>query len=230
MTKKIMEIVEKKFYQQILDIINSEDKYNVPEAIIHHIEDTDFSVEQSEVISPWLIGFALKNRDNHDSEDESTMFFSVSSAIRTGASMLYSDQVELLFPLLETGHPIDTSLVTVKMISRIFEAQPPSVLGEHKIVAEKMCEIADEILNGSSTKLSHVDVALIQLCITSLIGMGSKKVYQVLEQFENKEKWMKSYILHNIKDLEKVWQKRKDPISEPMNEFINETINFFEKE
>jgi len=225
-----MKIAEEKFYQQILDIINSEDKYNVPEVMIHHIEDTDFSVEQSKIVSSWLLDFALKNRDNHDSKDKSTLFFSVSSAIRTGASMLYPYQVERLFPLLETGHIIDTSLVTVKMISRIFEAQPPSIIGEYEVVAEKMCEIVDEISNDSSAKLSHIDAAIIQLCIIALIGMGSKKVYQILEQFKNKEKWITSYILHNIKDLKKAWQKRKDPISKPMDEFINETINFFEKE
>lgn len=219
-----------KFYQQILDIINSEDKYNVPKEIIHQIEDTDFSIEQSEVVSPWLINFALANRDKHDATDVKALFYSVSSAIRTGASMLYPNQVERLFPLLETGHIVDTSLVAVKMISRIFEAQPPSIVGEHEIVAEKIYEIIDSLLNDSPDNLRHRDVALMQLGITALVGMGSEKVYQVLERFKNREEWAKSYILHNMKDLMETWGKRKDPLSESMNEFIIETINFFRKE
>jgi hypothetical protein len=51
-----------------------------------------------------------------------------------------------------------------------------------------------------------------------------------LERIKNKEKWIDNYIIHNIKDLKKAWQRRKDPISSQMDEFINETINFFEKE
>jgi hypothetical protein len=225
-----MDMADEKFYKQILDIINSEDKYNVPEEIIHQIEDTDFTVEQSEIVSPWLIGFALENRDKHDATDVKALFFSVSSAIRTGASMLYPDQVERLFPLLEEGHIVDTSLVTVKMISRIFEAQPPSKIGEHEVVAEKIYEIINSMLNDSLANIRHTDVALIQLGITALVGMGSKKVYQILERIKNKEKWIDNYIIHNIKDLKKAWQRRKDPISSQMDEFINETINFFEKE
>ena len=182
-----IEWATEKFYQQILDIVNSEDKYNVPEEMIHQIEDTDFTVEQSEVVSPWLIEFALENRDKHDSEDVSDLFFSVSSAIRTGASMLYPNQVERLFPLLEAGHIVDTSLVTVKMISRIFEAQPPSTVGEHEVVAEKIYEIINSMLNDSLANMSHIDIALIQLGITALVGMGSKKVYQILERIKNKK-------------------------------------------
>lgn len=222
-----MEMADEKFYQQILDIINSEDKYNVPKEIIFQIEDTGFTVEQSAVVSPWLLDFALENRKKINHIDDS---YAVLSAIRTGASMLTPNKVECLFPLLETGYIVDTSLVTVKMISRIFEAQPPSIIGEHKIVAEKICEIVNSMLNDSPDHLLHRDVALMQLGITALVGMGSDKVYQILERFKNKKKWVKNYILHNMKDLRVVWQKRKDPISSQMDEFINETINFFEKE
>lgn len=225
-----IEMVTEKFYQQILNIINSENKYDVSEIMIHQIEDTGFTVEQSEVVSPWLLGYALENRDKHDSDDVPSLFLSVSSAIRTGASMLYPDQVERLFPLLEAGHSIDTSLVTVKMISRIFEAQPPSIIGEYEIVAEKMCGIVDSMLNDSPNHLLHRDVAVIQLCIIALVGMGSEKVYQILERFKGREEWAKSYILHNIKELRAAWQKRENPISSQMDEFINETIEFFEKE
>ncbi len=228
-----IEWATEKFYQQILDIVNSEDKYNVPEAMIHQIEDTDFTVEQSKVVSPWLISYALKNRDKREATDVKGLFFSVSSAIRTGSSMLYPNQVERLFPLLEAGHIIDTSVVTVKMISRIFEAQPPSKVGEHEVVADKIYETIKAILSNDSfvfVEMDHVDIALMQLGITALIGMGSKKVYQILERIKNKETWIDNYIIRNIEDLKRTWEARKDPISSQMEEFINETINFFEKE
>lgn len=221
-----MEKADEKFYQQILDIINSENKYNVPKEMIHQIEDTDFTVEQSEVVSPWLLNFALENRDKIKDEDHQ---YEVWSAIRTGSSMLCPDQVECLFPLLEAGHQIDTSLVTIKMIGRIFEAQPPSKVGEYENIAEKVYDFLNPMLDRYLVVLSSRDGATATLCATALVAMGSEKIYPILEKVKNKEGWFREYVLHNTEELRTAWQKRKDPISLQMDKFINETIDFLRR-
>lgn len=225
-----MEMAEEKFYQQILEIINSENKFDVPPEIISQIEDTGFTVKQSEIISPWLLDFVIENRDTYHCEDGEAMVYPIYSAIRTGASMLFPDQVERLFPLLETGHTVDTSLVTVKLIGRIFEAQPPLVTGAYETTAEKVYDLVNPILDNSPADMLCRDTTIATLCIIALVAMGSEKVYQILEKIKNKKKWIRNRTLHKMKDLRKTWQKRAGSISLPMDEFINETINFFEKE
>ncbi len=220
-----IEMATEQFYQQILDIINSEDKYDVTKEMIYQIEDTGFTVEQSEIISPWLIGFAIRFQGSDHSKDA----YIVWSAIRTGASMLHPDQVECLFPLLEKGHQIDTSLVTIKMIGRIFEAQPPSKVGEYENIAEKVHDFVSPMLDRYLVALPSRDGATATLCATALVAMGSEKIYPILEKVENKEGWFREYVLHNTEELRTTWKKRKDPISSQMDEFINETINFLRK-
>jgi hypothetical protein len=217
-----MEMADEKFYQQILDIISSENKYNVSREVIFQIEDTGFTVEQSAIVSPWLLDFALENRDDPDT------ISSAYSAIRTGASMLLPESVECLLPLLKDDGDFSVSMVTVKMIGRIFEAFPPSKIGQYEHMSEEVFGIVDSMLDGSKLA-SGCPGAKAELCVTTLAAMGSESVFQILEKVKKQEQWFIQYVFHNMEELRDTWQNRKDPVSSPMNEFINEIINFLRK-
>lgn len=209
-------------YKFILDIMNPNIKSDVVRVrdVIHLAEDTDFTVEQSKIVSPWLLKYALKNRDSSDTEDE----YPVYSAIRTGASMLTPDLVHWLFPLLEKGHQIDTSLVTVKMIGRMFAAQPPSKVGEYENIAEKVYDFLNPMLDRHLAVSPGRDGAIAELCATSLVAMGSEKIYPILEKVKDKERWFKQYLLHNAEELKATWESRAKSVSDNMMEFLNEVI------
>ena len=222
-------------YKFILDIMNPDIKSDITRIrdVVHLAEDTDFTVEQSKIVSPWLLSFALERRYSSDPEDE----YPVYSAIRTSASMMSPDEVECLFPLLADGYEIETSLVTVKMIYRIFEAQPPACVGRYEHVANEIYNsIIVPMLDKPMVELSSREAAKAQLCVTALIAMGSgliamnpDSICDVLRMVQNKEKWFKRYLLHNVKDLKVAWSKRKAPISLRMAEFLDEIIEFLEE-
>lgn len=225
----------KSLYKLISDIINTEidtDDIDVRD-VIFLAEDTQFTVEQSKVVSPWLLSFALERRYSSDPEDE----YPVYSAIRTGASMLYPDEIECLFPLLVDKYAIDTSLVAIKMIYRMFEAQPPSYVGQYEHVANEIYNsIIVPMLDEPMVELSSREGAKAQLCVTALIAMGSgliamspDSICDVLRMVKNKERWFKQYLLHNVKELKTIWSKRKAPISLRMEESLNEIIEFLEE-
>lgn len=212
-------------YELLLDIMNPDiesDREYVRE-IIHLAEDTDFSIEESKIVSPWLLNFALENRDGDDLDD------AIYSAIRTGASMLYPSEVECLFPLLEKGHKIDTSLVAIKMIGRMFEAQPPSKMGEYENIAEKIYDFLNPMLDRHLVVSPGRDGAIAELCTTSLVAMGSKKIYPILEKVKDKEKWFRQYLLHNMKDLKVAWQSRTVPVDSSVAKFLNKVIEILEE-
>ena len=111
------------------EILQPQAESNMPalREMILTAEDTGFAPDQSGRLAPWLLSFAERHRDSSDPQDEAAVW----SAIRTGASMLTQDAADRLRPLLQPGHSIETSLVAVKMLGRIFEAQPPADVDQH---------------------------------------------------------------------------------------------------
>ncbi len=93
------------------EIMNPDTHHNTTKfrEMIFKAEDTGFSLENSKKFSSWLLNFAIQQRDSTDSKDKMVVW----SAIRTGASMLTPNKVYKLKKLIETGYPIETSLVTI---------------------------------------------------------------------------------------------------------------------
>jgi len=84
-----------------------------------------------------------------------------------------------LEPLLEPGHRIETCLVAVKMLGRMFESQPPSQTDQYPALAEKVNRIADALLNPYAV-CSPESAALAQLSIFALAAMGSTQALREL--------------------------------------------------
>ncbi len=187
-------------------------------------EDTGFSIEESKIIAPLLLDFAKKYRDT-DPLNEPAVY----SAIRTGASMLTLDRVNDLIPLLESKHIINTTLVTIKMIGRIFEAQPPKRINEYKNLSEKIYDIINIYINIDN--LDPNKEATIQLGVKALAAMGSNSVQGVLIDIQKKKKpWFIKYCLRNLNRLRHVWERNAQNNNEiePLKplKLLNESIYY----
>lgn len=164
-------------------------------------EDTSFTAQQAEVLAPRLLEIAIQLRDSKDPEDKLVVW----SAIRTGASMLRPNQADKLRPLLEPGHPIETSLVTVKMLGRIFEAQPPSTVDEHTALAEQIHQIANTLLNPYAVASSQ-SAATAQLAVYALAAMASTRLRQAIEAIRQlKQGWFSKQVARELRELREVW-------------------------
>lgn len=171
------------------------------------IEDVQFSQCQSDCISKLLIDFAIEERDNDNSSYGSAIVY---SAIRTGASMLHRDQAHLLIPLLNKDCVVDTTLVTLKMIGRIFEAQPPYGYNYRDNMSKKIIES----IEGCMYRLSIRDAAHIQLAIFALAAIGSDETLEVVQmvlEHDNCQKWLNNDILHRLQELHVHWSDM-DPL------------------
>jgi len=136
----------------------------------------DFAPNVAERLAPRLIEIALRFRDSNDARDRPVVF----SAIRTGGSMLRPNEAHRLRPLLDHGHRIETCLVAVKMIGRIFEAQPPGGVDQHPDLADALGWIARSLLNPYVIAGSQ-SAALAQLTVHALAAMASRDVLHVVE-------------------------------------------------
>jgi len=187
-------------------------------------EDYDFTVEQSRQLAPWLLNFAQRLRDSDDPKNESAVW----SAIRTGASMLEPNEVDSLRELLEPGHSIDTSRVTVKMIGRIFEAQPPVDLDKHQDLSNKVSQVAESLLNPYAITSSQ-SAAMAQLAIYALAAMASTQTEQMAEIVRQLGvAWFSQQTLNNLNELQSIWSSRSAPVNKRIHQLLTRVIKTLE--
>lgn len=186
-------------------------------------EDTDFTVEESQQLAPRLLDFAEKYRNSNDPQDETVVW----SAIRTGASMLRPDETECLRPLLEPGYSIETTLVTVKMIGRIFEAQPPEDVDRHTDLANEVFQISESLLNQYAIGTSSKSGALAQLAIYALAGMASSQTQKSVEKVKQLGvTWFTQQTLGELRKLRNAWSNQS--IAEEPQELLDKIIQTLE--
>jgi len=169
--------------------------------LIQLAEDMDFSREQSRKLAPRLLEHAMRYRDSTDPQDKPVVW----SAIRTGASMLRPNEAGRLRALLEPGHPVETSLVTVKMLGRIFEAQPPSDLNQYPELAHEVRQIADSLLNRYAIAVSQ-GAAMAQLAVYALAAMGSDDAVELSKAVRGLgQSWFTAQLRHELRALWEYW-------------------------
>ncbi len=165
-------------------------------------EDTGFTGEQSEKLAPRLLELALQRRDSNDPHDEAPVW----AAIRTGASMLRPDQAASLLPLLEPGHAVETSLVAIKMLGRIFEAQPPADVDLYPEMAAKAKEVADSLLNPYGIAVSQ-GAALAQVAIYALAAVASTETIEAASAVRQLGiPWFTRRAVRKLRSLQEYWQ------------------------
>lgn len=167
-------------------------------------EDTGFTPQQCEQLAPRLLALAIGGRDSDEPEDEPVVW----SAIRTGASMLRPHEAKHLVPLLEPNHPIETSVVALKMLGRIFEAQPPEKVDQYSEPARHVREISKSLLNHYALASSQ-SAATAQLAVYALAAMASNQTLKVVRSVrELGLTWFTQQTHRELCELRGYWTNR----------------------
>jgi hypothetical protein len=183
-------------------------------------ENTGFTVDQSSRLAPWLLDFAERRRDSDDARDEAVVW----AAIRTGASMLAPDEADSLRPLLQPGHSIETSLVALKMLGRIFEAQPPTDKDHHAALADDVGQIAKSLLNRYAITVSK-SAAMAHLAIYALAAMASSQTHQVLDMAKGLGAvWFTRRARRKLSELRRIWALRASPVPDGPRTLLDSAI------
>ena len=203
-TSEPISLSPSQIYSEILKKDSESDIPRLRELILL-AEDTQFSAEESEKLGPWLLNYAENYRGSNDPQDEVVVW----SAIRTGASMLTADKADLLLPLLEPGYPVETSLVALKMLGRVFEAQPPSDVDQYPSLAGEVLKITDALLKRYTITESSC-AAKAHLAIYALAALGSTQLSQVVQiVLEMDTAWFTRRTLRKLRTLREEWNRRE---------------------
>lgn len=182
----------------------------VPNArrLILAAEDIHFTPAQSTRLAPWLLAFAEHYRDSQDTRDAAVVW----SALRTGASMLSPDEADRLLPLLEPGHPVDTSTVAVKMLARIFEAHPPDAADRFDGLSERVAAMASALLNPYAIDRPE-SAARAQLALCALGAMASHRLPPLAESAAALGGWFAPQAARRLTALRDAWCGKSPPVS-----------------
>lgn len=189
-------------------------------------EDTGFTADQSNRLAPWFLSFAERHRDSSDPQDEAAVW----SAIRTGASMLTPDAADGLRPLLEPGHSIETSLVTLKMLGRIFEAQPPTDADQHPGLAGEVCQIAESLLNRYAITVSQ-SAAMAHLAIYALAAMASSETQRMVETAQELgAAWFTRRLTRKLCELREAWRSHRASTADEPRELLDTALRLLQQD
>jgi hypothetical protein len=209
-------------------ILNPQAESDIPRLreMILIAEDTSFTIDENKELSQWLLSFAERYRDSSEPQDEAAVW----AAIRTGASMLRPEAAGRLRSLLEPGHSIETSLVTVKMLGRIFEAQPPADVDEHQDLADEVYQIAESLLNQYAITASQ-SAAMAHLAIYALAAMASSKTEPIVKAVrELGVMWFTRRTHRKLSDLSNIWASHPTGIMEAPRQLLDKLLQMLERD
>jgi hypothetical protein len=134
--------------------------------------------------------------------------------------MLRPCDAVLLQPLLEPGHAIETSLVAVKMLGRIHEAQPPSTVDQYPQLATHARQIAEALLNPYVIASSQ-SAALAQLTVYALAAMASSDVLRIVNTVRGLgHSWFAQQMAFKLRELRKYWSDAPTPVAAGPRELL----------
>lgn len=170
-------------------------------------EDAQFAPALRGDLADWLLAFAMARRDSQDPGDAPAVW----SALRTGASMLRPGEADKIAPLLEPGHPIDTSLVAVKMLGRIFEAHPPEAADAHDRLAATVAGMVHALLNPFA--IDNPDCAArAQLGLHALAAMASHRLEAAAGEAARLGGWFARQSARDLGRLARRWRAASPPV------------------
>lgn len=173
--------------------------------LVLHIESMNSRNQYTnEKVGKLLINYVIDFRNSQETKDETVIY----SAIRRGAAALSVENINLL-PLLESNHTIDTTLVTLKMIGRIYDVHPPKTMDENSEMSHRIKEIAFNLLNHDAMHSSKCRVK-IELSLYSLTGMGSSLALDVAKEIKKLDSNNDWFIKSCTKDIDELLEKWKD--------------------
>lgn len=191
------------------------------EDLIYLAENKKLSVKRSTRIGYRLLASAILFRDSTNKNDRSLVL----NSIRLGMSMLGQNSLHAIKPLLESKCPIRTAIVTVKMVGRVFEAQPPSRINEFEDLSESIQKIAERTLAQNIASNSE-NAALCQLAIYALLASGSSKALDSVKKAKALEiTWFDRQMRLELCKLQKYWSDKTVP--EAIIKMVESAITYF---
>lgn len=211
-------------------VVSALEEQNLPQ---EWLDALVFAAEELQFRGAYL-RYRLKNRLHRlalqlkDEETDGSRERVVWSALRTWMSMIELEELPHLAPFLKRGKAVDTRLVVLKGLPRIFADTPPSQA--YPALADRAAELAIAYL--------HPDVltpgpnsAMAQAAIHALAVLGDERTADILDQLLALDKlWLTQQLGLKLQETLDVWTASGTQDDLPGVRFLCEQLAHLKKE
>jgi hypothetical protein len=150
------------------------------DALVFAAENAFFSTpEQQTTVCARLRQIALELRKSPAAGTEQVVW----SAMRRFTSLLPAEQADSLLEFLERRGPVDTRMVALQCIARVFEKEPPSDGLDRDALMRRVAEYADKFLDPDIFAGGENSV-IARNAVVALAALGSAKLEDCIERAE----------------------------------------------
>ena len=192
-------------------------------ALIYAAEDLRFdSTDQQNEIADILQNIALKMKDHAPAQLEQV----INSAIRRFASLVEEDKADQLIPFLKNTDGLDTRLVALQSVGRIFEVAPLQEDSVTLALRNRLFDMAKKLLL-SDVLVAGETSAMAQQAVYGLASMGDKRLHDCVVQIEALNlPWFKQIIQNDLNRLRELWKQSGIDVQEsPACKQLESAIN-----
>jgi hypothetical protein len=150
------------------------------DALVFAAENAFFSTpEQQANVCARLRQLALELRESPAAGTEHVVW----SAMRRFSSLLPAEQVDSLVEFLERRGAVDTRMVALQCIARVFEKEPPSDSLDRDALMRRVAEYADKFLDPDIFAGGE-NSAIARNAVAALAALGSAKLEGCIQRAE----------------------------------------------
>ena len=149
-----------------------------------------------------LLGVAKRLMSSTRAADERVVW----SALRTATSLMPTDEVKRLGSFLGPPSPVDTRLVALRCVTRIFEPAPPQPKDYPQELANRIAELADKFLDPDLLiPGEHAAIAI--HAVTALVALCDPRAEAAVQQVvQLKCDWVARLIRQELQRLLSSWE------------------------
>ncbi len=181
------------------------------DALVFAAENAHFAaLEQQANVCERLRQLALELRESPAAETEHVVW----SAMRRFSSLVPAEDAHFLLQFLDRGGSVDTRMVALQCIARVFQSAPPSDPRMVDTLVARVAEYAEKLLDPDVFSGGE-NSAIARHAVVALAALGSERAEQFMHQVSALgRRWFSRQVRDRLNELLDGWRKNQEvPVS-----------------
>lgn len=147
------------------------------------------------------------------------------SAMRRFASLLPPEEAGSLLEFLDRVGSVDTRMVALQCVARVFEAAPPADTAAIETLARRVAELADKFLDPDVFSGGE-NSGIARWAVIALAALGNPGLPDTLKRVQSLDKkWFSVRVEQDLRDLIDAWSDGGTPDSDATFRLVEESLH-----
>ena len=173
-------------------------------ALVDVAEVLDFvDPNDRKLIADSMLRIALKIRSSGSAKDEQFLW----AALRTFSAMIAAEDAARLLPFLEQDTTVESRLVALQSICRVFEREPPSTACEYQLLANRAYQIAKKYLDAD-VFVDGYNAAVAKAAVEAIAVLCDPRLEELISIVASRSpSWFRPQLKDRLTEIAKRWAR-----------------------